>query len=39
MTTLATASGLSPLAYGSGAGAKVHRPLVALAVIGGLALL
>jgi multidrug efflux pump subunit AcrB len=36
MTTLATAAGLFPLAFGIGAGAKVQQPL-ALAVIGGLA--
>jgi len=36
MTTLATAAGLLPLAFGLGAGAKVQQPL-AIAVIGGLA--
>jgi CzcA family heavy metal efflux pump len=35
MTTLATIAGLSPLAFGLGAGAELQRPL-AVAVIGGL---
>jgi CzcA family heavy metal efflux pump len=35
MTTLATIAGLTPLALGLGAGAKIQQPL-ALAVIGGL---
>jgi multidrug efflux pump subunit AcrB len=37
MTTLCTLAGLTPLAFGLGAGAELQRPL-ALAVIGGLTL-